>query len=229
MTIRDYLVALRRQPVVALVGAALTLLLLVRAEIAPPDYQARAVVTLLSPQVPFPRNNYASFSPDLVIAAEVSARSLSSAAGQRRVRQAGGTAGFEVARANRGNQELPIYDQPYLTFTTNSGDSGRAKRTLLAALAVFRSDLRQRQVQEGAKPGSLIGWRITAITNRPIPQTGQPSRELLAIGLLGSIGTVFAAILAERHRRRLGRLGRLNIVRTSSRPSRPTKAKLVVK
>lgn len=230
MTVRDFGLALRRRPVVALAVAALTLLLVFRAQTAQPEYEARSVITFLSPKAPFPRNSYASFTPDLVIAVEVSARTLSSEAGRRAVRRAGGTGDFQTLRANRGNQELPIHDQPYLIVTATSPDSGQAQKTLMAVLDVLRTELRDRQLREGAKPGSLISWRVTASTRTPVPMTGQPSRTLLALVLLGGIGMVYLAVLADRHQgRRRGWTTRLKSVRRDSSITSTTNVKLVVK
>ncbi|MCW2912023.1 MAG: hypothetical protein JWN52_91 [Actinomycetia bacterium] len=198
MTIHDFATALRRNLVVALIMVVLTLVVALRAVTASPTYQAQNVLTFLSPEAPFPRNSYASFTPDLVLMADVSATVLSSDPGRQAVRKAGGTADYQVVLFNRGSQELPIHDQPYLTVSASAKSSGEAQQTLLAVLEVLRLELKNRQLDAGAVPGSLITWRITKSTGNPIPTTGQPSRELLAILILGLIGTVYAAVLADR-------------------------------
>ncbi|WP_242904283.1 hypothetical protein [Actinomadura terrae] len=202
MAIRDFVVALRRNPLVTILAVVLTALALVRVELAPPRYEARTVVTFLTPPSSFPRNVYASFTPALVTMAEVSSRWLDSADGRRAVRAAGGRGGFEVALANRGNQEQPIHDQPYLTVLVNAGSADAARGTLLKVLGVLRDRLRAVQVAQGARPGSYISWQVAAGSDRAVPVTGRPSRAILAILLIGTLGGTCAAVTADRRRRR---------------------------
>ncbi|GAA2418000.1 hypothetical protein GCM10010191_30750 [Actinomadura vinacea] len=198
MTIRHFGGALRRHPVVALAAAALTLLMAAHVLTARPEYEARSAITLLSPRAPFPRNSYASFTPALVTNAEISARTMGSAEGRRRVRAAGGTAEYQVLLANRGNQELPIHDQPHLTVSSVASSAEEARRTHAAVLGVMLAQLLERQRGQGALPGSLITWQVTAGSGQPVPVTGRPSRRLLAIGLLGLVATLYAAAAADR-------------------------------
>jgi hypothetical protein len=198
MTFHDFVPMLWRNLVVVLLIAGLTMLFAFRAATAAPSYQARYVITLLQPSAPFPRNSYASFTPDLVFMGEVAATLLSSGAGHQKVRQAGGTAPYQIVLVNRGSEQYPIRDQPYLALSATSPDSAQAQRTLMTLLQVLESEIRNRQLEAGALPGSLISWRVTKSTSDPIPLTGQPTRELLGIAILGTIGTVYAAVLADR-------------------------------
>ncbi|MEU5878056.1 hypothetical protein [Spirillospora sp. NPDC047279] len=200
MAVRDFVTALRRHLMVTLTVAVLTVSVAALVKLAPPSYEARSVVTFLSPQAPFPRNSYASFTPALVTTAEVLTRGVNSAAGRSEILRAGGTTAFQVVLANRGNQELPIHDQPYLTVTVTGKDAARVRRTHLAVLEVLRDRLRREQVAQGARPGSFISWRVTAGSDRAVPVSGRPSRALLAILLLGGIGAVYAAVTADRRR-----------------------------
>lgn len=201
MAIRDFAAVLRRHPWVTLAVAVLTALPVLRAQTAPPRYEARSVVTFLSPKAPFPRNAFASFTPALVTMAEVSSRWLASEAARGRVRAAGGTADFQVVLANRGNQELPVHDQPNLTVIVTAKDAGRTRATLLAVLAVLRDRLRAQQAADGARPGSLISWQVTAGSDRAVPVSGRPSRAVLALLVLGALATILAAVTADRRRR----------------------------
>ncbi|WP_242884381.1 hypothetical protein [Actinomadura litoris] len=202
MAIRDFVVALRRNPLVTILAVVLTALAVVRVELAAPRYEARTVVTFLTPPSSFPRNVYASFTPALVTMAEVSSRWLDSADGRRAVRAAGGRGGFEVALANRGNQEQPIHDQPYLVLTVSAGSAEGARGTLLKLLGVLNDRVRSVQAAQGARPGSFITWRVAAGSDRAVPATGRPSRAFLAILLIGGIGGTCAAVTADRRRRR---------------------------
>ncbi|QXJ21537.1 hypothetical protein AGRA3207_002398 [Actinomadura graeca] len=202
MAIRDFGAALRRHPLVTAVAVVLTALAVLRVQTAPMRYEARTVVTFLSPQSPFPRNSFASFTPSLVTMAEVSSRWLDSSAGRRAVRSAGGTEAFQVLLANRGNQEQPIHDQPYLTLSVTAGTPAKARGTLLKVLAVLRERLRRQQAVQGARPGSYISWQVAAGSDRAVPVLGRPSRALLAVLLIGGIGGTYAAVTADRRRNR---------------------------
>jgi hypothetical protein len=198
MTYRDFGIALRRHPLVALVMITIAGVVTFATAHVRPDYEARYVITLLSPEAPFPRNSYASFSPDLVLLAQVSAEVLSSPHGRHLVRENGGTADYQVALYNRGNQELPIYDEPYLTLTATSKSAAQAQRTMQAVLTALRTQVDDSQRRRGAQPGSYISWRITKSTGQPIPVNLGSTRQLIAIVLLGAIGTIYAALLADR-------------------------------
>ncbi|MFD0688152.1 hypothetical protein [Actinomadura fibrosa] len=204
MAFRDFMVALRRNIWVTVTAAAVTLLVVVGIRTAPPTYAARSVVTFLSPRTEYPRNTFASFTPALVTMAEVSADWLGSAAGRDAVRKAGGDPGFEVVLANRGNQEQPIHDQPYLTLSVTAGDPGTARRSLLAVLGVLRERLQRTQAEQGALPGSYITWQIDAGSDRAVPVVGRPARAFLAVLLIGGIGAAYAAVTVDRRRRRSG-------------------------
>jgi hypothetical protein len=208
VAVRDFFGALVRHPLVVLVIAALTAIPLLRVEFAEPRYQARSVVTFLSPAAPFPRNAFASFTPALVTMAEVSSQWLRSSDARHAIRAAGGTGEYQVVLANRGNEELPIHDQPYLTVTTTAADPGQTRRTMQTVLKVMRDKLRGDQAAEGARPGSYISWQITEGSDRPVPVTGRPSRALIAIVLIGGLGAVYAAVTVDRRRRRSARPGR---------------------
>jgi len=208
VAVRDFFGALVRNPLVVLLFAALTAIPLIRVELAEPRYQARSVVTFLSPAAPFPRNAFASFTPALVTMAEVSSRWLQGSVARRTIRAEGGTGQYQVLIANRGSEEVPIHDQPYLTVTTTAAEPGQARQTMQTVLKVLRNKLRSDQVNEGARPGSYISWQITAGSDRPVAVAGRPSRALIAIMLIGGLGAVYAAVTVDRRRRRADRRDR---------------------
>jgi hypothetical protein len=200
LTIRDFGDALWRNPVVTLTVIGLTLLTAVLVKLSPPEYEARSAITFLSPQAPFPRNAYASFTPALVTNAEITTRVMASEEMRRRVRAAGGTAEYQVLLANRGNLEMPVHDQPHLTVGVLASSPGEAQRTHAAVLKVMHAQLKERQRADGAEPGSMISWQVTAGTGRAVPLGGHPSRQFLAIGALGAIAALYAASAADRRR-----------------------------
>jgi hypothetical protein len=200
---RDFVIALRRNWGVALVVAAITLVLVAHDVTTKPTYQTRAVITLLSPEAPFPRNAYASFTPGLVVMSDVLAKSMTTAAARRTVVRDGGRGEFQVVLFNRGSEQYPIFDEPYLTVTTNAPSPAEAMATQRAVLAALDKELQQRQAKGGARPGSYISWRVTADTASAIMITGQPSRQLLATMILGFVVAVYASLLSDRHGHRL--------------------------
>ncbi|WP_131740488.1 hypothetical protein [Actinomadura roseirufa] len=220
MAIRDFVAALRRNLWVTMTAIVLTVLVIGRMETLPTDYEARSVVTFLSPKSPFPRNAFASFTPSLVTMADVSARWLNSRDGRRAVVAEGGDRGFQVLLANRGNQEQPIHDQPYLTVVATARAPEQAHQTLLKVLGVLRDRLRRVQAAQGAQPGSYISWQIAAGSDRPVPVVGRPSRAALAVLLIGGIGAVYAAVTVDRRRRRAGGAGRAGVPRPPWRRTR---------
>lgn len=195
--------ALYRNWAVTAVVGALTLLLAASAATAQPSYQTRSVITLLSPEAPFPRNAYASFTPSLVLMGDVLARTMQTAAARRSVGHAGGRADFQVELFNRGSEQYPIYDQPYLTVTTSSPVPAEAERTQRAVIAVLSVELRRRQIRTGSHAGSYISWRVTDSNSTAVLVTGQPSRQLLAILVLGFVVAVYLSLVADRHGDRL--------------------------
>lgn len=203
VNLRDFAAVVRRNLSVTLALLTVTLLVAVRVMTMSPIYQARTVVTFLAPPTSLPRNSYASFTPDLTVMAEVATRDMSGQRSRDAVRRAGGTADYQVVLANRGNEELPIHDQPYLTVLTSSRNPAVAQRTLQAVLRVLHANLSARQVREGATASSLISWQLTAVTDQPVVQSGQPTRTLAAIGIVGVLVSLYGTLLADRYRSRL--------------------------
>lgn len=206
MTFRDFVVAVLRNWPVAVVVTALTLLAGVREVTAAPSYQTQSVITLLSPEAPFPRNAYASFTPSLVLMADVLSQTIETPAARSAVRRAGGHGDFQVSLANRGSEQYPIFDQPYLTLVTSSRSPAEALQTRQAVIAVLSSQLHERQAKSGANARSYITWRISEADSTAVLVTGRPSRQLVATLLLGGIAAVFLSLSADRHRDRLRKL-----------------------
>lgn len=206
---RDIWTAAFRRPVWALLVAGLCGLWSFLQLTAPTVYEARAVVTLLSPTTKFPRNAYASFTPGLVMLAEASALSATNPATRDLIRRAGGTGDYSVVLDNRGNEELPIHDQPYLWVSARSTDAGEAQRTLTATMGVLRTQLRERQEAAGASTASLVTWRVTGGGDGPVAMRGSRVRQLGGLGLVSVLVTAYAVVLADRRIWRLPRPFRL--------------------
>jgi hypothetical protein len=203
MTIQDFALLLWRHPVVVLLVALLAAGGALHIATERPAYETRAVVNFLMPG----SANFENFNISLVIDAAVTSLSLDSEDGARRVRRAGGTATYNVVLANRGNDEQPVHDQPYVTLVVRSKDPAEATRTLAVLLNVLRADVRDRQLGQGARPDALITTQVVASSDRPIALISRRTRALAAIALAGLLAMVTAARLADRHPRfRLRRL-----------------------
>jgi hypothetical protein len=194
MTIQDFALLLWRHPVVVLLVALLAAGAALQIVTERPAYETRAVVNFLMPG----SANFENFSISLVIEGAVTTLSLDSGDGVARVRRAGGTADYDVVLANRGNDEQPVHDQPYVTLIVNSHDPAQASRTLTALLNVLRADVRDRQLRAGARPDALITTQVVASSDRPIALISRRSRALAAIGLAGLLAMIIVARLAER-------------------------------
>ncbi|GAA2755309.1 hypothetical protein [Actinopolymorpha rutila] len=201
MTLRDIWTAAFHRPWLALAVAALCGLWSFHQVTAPTVYETRAVVTLLSPKTTFPRNAYAGFTQGLVMLTEASALSAANPATRDQIRRAGGTGDYAVVMANRGNEELPIHDQPDLWVSARSTDPAEAERTLTAAMGVLRTQLRERQESAGASTASLVTWRVTGGNGAPVALHGSRIRQLAGLGLISILVTTYTVVLADRRSR----------------------------
>jgi hypothetical protein len=201
MTIGDFANLLIRHPMVVLVTFLLAVGAMLRIVTEPPIYQSRAVVNFVMPGT----TAFENFNTSLVVAASVTSLRLNSEQGRERVRTEGGGAPYKVLLANRGNDEQPIYDQPYVTLLVNSTDPAMTGRTLNALLKVLEVDLNERQREAGARPDAVITAKVVESSDKPMPLTGRRARSLAALALLGGLAMIAGALMAERHPVRLRR------------------------
>lgn len=201
MTIGDFANLLFRHPVVVLVTFLLAVGGMLRIVTEPTIYQSRAVVNFVMPGT----TAFENFNISLVVAASVTSLRLNSEQGRERVRAAGGSAPYKVVLANRGNDEQPILDQPYVTVIVSSTDPAMTGHTLNALLKVLHADLNERQREAGARPDAVISAKVVESSDKPTPLTGRRARSLAALALLGGLAMIAGALLAERHPIRIRR------------------------
>jgi hypothetical protein len=205
VTIGDFAILLIRHPVVVLLAFLLAVGGMLRIVTEPAIYQSRAVVNFVMPGT----TGFENFNISLVVAASVTSLRLNSEQGQERVHAQGGTAPYKVLLANRGNDEQPIHDQPYVTLLVTSTDPAMTGRTLSVLLKVLQADLNERQLEAGARPDAVITAKVVESSDKPTPLTGRRARSLGALALLGALAMIAGALVAERHpiriRRRLAR------------------------
>lgn len=152
--------------------------------------------------------NVFSTTLGLLATDQVVATYMSSPAGERQVRIAGGAADYDVALVNLNNEEFPNYGVPDSTVMTTSPDPAEAQRTMSAVLGVLQKDLASRQAAQGAKPDAWIEVRPIAAPTGPIEQTGSAKRILAGLVVLTVIAAFMAATFLDRHPVRLRDLPR---------------------
>ena len=201
MTIGDFANLLIRHPIVVLLTFVLAVGAMLRIVTERPIYQSRAVVNFVMPGT----TAFENFNTSLVVAASVTSLRLNSEQGRQRVTAAGGSAPYKVVLANRGNDEQPILDQPYVTLIVSSTERAMADHTLNALLKVLHTDLNERQREAGARPDAVISAKVVESSDEPMPLTGRRMRSLAALAVLAVLTMIAGALMAERHPVRIRR------------------------
>jgi hypothetical protein len=196
MTIRDLIVALRRHPVVVLVVVALTGATAWRIDTAAPVYRSEVTVALVNQDAN--GNSYSSFSANLLVVAHITGEQMNDGTTRDRVVAAGGARDYRVSMINRGNDEVPLYDQPYLDVYYDSPSPARATATIRATLSVLGATLRERQLTAGASGQALVGFRTVSGDEQPTLISPGPKRSLAAVLLIGLILMIFITRVADR-------------------------------
>jgi hypothetical protein len=156
------------------------------------------------PQSIFP-NPYSAFSSDLGITAELMTRAMLDSQSQRRVREAGGTADFNLALVNLYNEEYPDYGTPYVTLTTTSVNQANVRRTFTIVVSLFEHLVLARQTQAGAPPNHRISIHVVADTG-PLVQAGSSKRTFAGLALLAVVAAFLLSSFLDRHQGRLSLL-----------------------
>jgi hypothetical protein len=214
MTIRDVFVTLRRHPIVVCVVLALTAVTAWRIDTAPPLYRSEVTVALVNQDAQ--GNAYSSFGANLLVVAAISEQEMNDESARDRVVAAGGAHDYRISMINRGNDERPLYDQPYLDVYYDSPSPARAAATVRATIGVLGEQLRDRQLAAGASGRALVGLHTISGDEEPIMISPGHTRSLAAVLLIGLIVMIFIARLAEHHpaldlSRRLRRTARRRI------------------
>jgi hypothetical protein len=139
----------------------------------------------------------------LLVIDALTTNTVMSAGGQRQVRDAGGTAEYDVTLINLNDEDYPDYGEPYVTVATTSPNPGAASDTMSAVVTVLGRDLSKLQAQQGAPPGTQISLRTIAAPSGPVAQTGSRKRFLAGLAVLALIAAYMAARFLDRHPVRL--------------------------
>jgi hypothetical protein len=172
-----------------------------------PGYVDTGVVAFVAPKNE--QGGLFGYSQSLLAADQVMQARVTGAQGKQQVRQAGGTANFDIALANLNNEEFPSYSNPYATISTVSNDSAVAARTYRAVLQVLTRGLQQLQAQEGAPAKTWIQLHVISESPGPTLQKGSKVRIFVGLAILAVILAFMIAVFLDRHPVRLrGRITR---------------------
>ena len=117
--VREISAIMRRHLVALFVVFIVTVGIAYEFKTTPPAYVESATVVFTAPtSTTFP-NPYSAFSSDLITTAEVMVRTTMSPQSEQEIREAGGTADFNVALVNINNEQFPFYNGSYATVTTS--------------------------------------------------------------------------------------------------------------
>ena len=169
---------------------------------ASPGYIDSATVAFIAPK----GTNLFNPGQNLLVVDELTANSVTSAAGQNQVAKAGGIASYDVALVNLNTEDYPNYSDPYVTVSASSLDPVAAQRTFSAVMQVLQEDLAALQARQGAKPDTWIQTRTISGPTGPTAQTGSSKRTLAGLAILAIIAAFMVARLLDRHPIRLREL-----------------------
>jgi hypothetical protein len=156
----------------------------------PPEYlESASVVFRLPPSLASNKaetlDNAVRY-PALITAGYVMAQSLMSPEYEHLVRDAGGTAAFDLAMVNASDEEYPAYPYPLATLTAQSANPVVVHRTFALAARVLSQLVLRRQIL-AAVPARSRMWISLVGDTGPVSQRGSLKRALIALALLAII------------------------------------------
>jgi hypothetical protein len=164
---------------------------------ANPGFADTATVAFAGPAVSAGLPPYAQ---SLIAVDGIVTDSVMSEGGRAEVRDAGGSAQYEVAIVNDYNEEYPSFLNPYATVTATSSDPAAAEKTFNAVMTVMANDLASMQAQQGTKADALIHLRDIAAPTGPLSQHGSKVRVYAALLVLTCLIAFMAARYFDRWR-----------------------------
>lgn len=168
---------------------------------APRVYSERAALVfgLVNPRT-HPHSS-SSLGRSLIITETTLAEDQMTPAGQRLVRDAGGTAQFELVPLNLSNMQYPNYSEPYATLTTTSLSPAAAGRTFRVVTRVLGQRLAA--VQSGVSRRSRIRVYLAGNTG-VLAQQGSSTRGFAGLALLTIVAVGMVVNFLDRRRDRMG-------------------------
>jgi hypothetical protein len=154
---------------------------------APPTYLESATVIFTLPKFWASSYTYSWLAPSVITSGEAMTQILTSPQSQHRIREAGGTADYNLVLINLYNEDHPNYSRPLATLTAASPSAADAHRTFTAAARLLGHLLAVQQAQAGVAPRNRISAQIIGDTG-PIAAAGSPKRTLAGLALLAVVG-----------------------------------------
>jgi hypothetical protein len=167
-----------------------------------PLYQTSVTVAFVTKTSRFQGEVYGHFTDNHIYMALATARYFDNPGTRQRLRALGGTARFDFEVAHWGNEEMPVYGQPYATLQALSADAEESKVTLDLALRLLTQKLNSLQTSAGADGRVMIKWETIGDIIGPQRQGLQRGRSMVGIALLAVLSS--SAVLAFTRDRNAG-------------------------
>ncbi|MEU8266276.1 hypothetical protein AB0B89_03850 [Sphaerisporangium sp. NPDC049002] len=162
-----------------------------------PLYQSSVTVAFITKTNHFQGEVYDHFTDNHIYMALATARFFDNPSTQERLRSMGGTASFHYAVAHWGNEELPVYGQPYASMQALSDNPKESIDTLNLALQLLTQKLQRLQTSAGATGRVMIKYEPIGGIIGPERQGLQKSRATVGIGLITVLMSVVAMSLTR--------------------------------
>ncbi len=158
-------------------------------------YQSSVTVAFITKSNDSGDQVYDHFTDNQIFMALATARFFDNPATREDLRRMGGTADFHYEVAHWGNEELPVYGQPYANLQALSRDPKESIGTLNLALKLLSQKVRQLQTAAGADGRVMIKWEPLGSISGPEIQGLQKARATAGILLMAilSSGAVVSA------------------------------------
>ncbi|WP_344934829.1 hypothetical protein [Sphaerisporangium flaviroseum] len=136
---------------------------------------------------------YDHFTDNHIYMALATARFFDNPSTKERLRAMGGTAAFHYEVAHWGNEELPVYGQPYATMQALSDNPKESIDTVNLALQVLTQKLHRLQTSAGASGRVMIKMEPIGSVMGPDRQGLQKGRATVGVALIAALSS--AAVL----------------------------------
>lgn len=163
----------------------------------PPPYTESANV-IFTPPAANPYSSFSSFQSALLATAEIMTKTMLSPEYQQKVREASGTADYNLGLINFSNEQFPYYRDPYVTVTVTGADPAAVHRTFTIVTRSFQLLVSERQDLAGVLPVNSISTYVVADTG-PMAQGGSQKRAFAGLFVLAITITFLIAIFLDRH------------------------------
>ncbi|MEV7966784.1 hypothetical protein AB0O34_12490 [Sphaerisporangium sp. NPDC088356] len=155
-----------------------------------PLYQSTVTVAFITKTNQSQGEVYDHFTDNHIYMTLATARFFENPNTLERLRSMGGTADFHYEVAHWGNEEVPVYGQPYATMQTLSRDPKASIDTLNLALRLLTQKVQRLQTSSGATGRVMIKWEPIDSIRGPELQSLQRGRATVGIALLTTLAMV---------------------------------------